>query len=108
MYKLKEGACPKSYGLQVAVLAGVPLTVVRRAEEAANVMQPRLAAAASFEEQRELTEEERFVDAIVSAVDGDNGSDAARENSYSKLLSLWRELRRNKQILGDKSAGVSI
>ncbi|KAJ1343439.1 hypothetical protein BSLG_002028 [Batrachochytrium salamandrivorans] len=35
LYKLTSGSCPKSYGMNVASLANVPLTIVERAEEVA-------------------------------------------------------------------------
>lgn len=33
LYKLGEGACPKSYGFNAARLAGVPLLITNRAHE---------------------------------------------------------------------------
>ena len=33
LYKLTEGACPKSYGPNVARLAGLPASLVKRASE---------------------------------------------------------------------------
>lgn len=33
LYKLTEGACPKSYGTNVARLAGLPDAIVQRAAE---------------------------------------------------------------------------
>ncbi|RKP08628.1 muts domain V-domain-containing protein, partial [Thamnocephalis sphaerospora] len=35
LYKLTDGACPKSYGMHVANMAGVPTEIVLRAEEVA-------------------------------------------------------------------------
>lgn len=35
LYKLGEGACPKSYGFNAARLAGVPATITTRAHEIA-------------------------------------------------------------------------
>ncbi|KAI9142928.1 muts domain V-domain-containing protein [Paraphysoderma sedebokerense] len=35
LYKLTKGACPKSYGMNVANMAGVPRTIIDRAEEVA-------------------------------------------------------------------------
>ncbi|KAL0119437.1 hypothetical protein PUN28_007732 [Cardiocondyla obscurior] len=39
LYKLSEGACPKSYGFNAARLAGVPSTITKRAHEIANRME---------------------------------------------------------------------
>ena len=35
LYKFKKGVCYKSYGLDVAALAGIPIDVVHRATEVA-------------------------------------------------------------------------
>ncbi|KAL7302864.1 hypothetical protein TKK_0004096 [Trichogramma kaykai] len=35
LYKLSEGACPKSYGFNAARLAGVPINITKRAQEIA-------------------------------------------------------------------------
>lgn len=42
LYKLKAGPCPKSYGLQVAGMAGIPQCVVQRASVAASCMEEQL------------------------------------------------------------------
>ncbi|ELP90434.1 DNA mismatch repair protein msH6, putative [Entamoeba invadens IP1] len=36
LYKLLDGSCPKSYGMKVAEMAGIPQDVVKRAESIAN------------------------------------------------------------------------
>ena len=38
LYKLRSGASPKSYGLQVALLAGIPKSIVKAAFDASQVM----------------------------------------------------------------------
>lgn len=45
LYKLKEGICQQSYGLQVATLAGLPSSLVRSAELASNSIKEKLSAA---------------------------------------------------------------
>lgn len=39
LYKLSEGACPKSYGFNAARLAGVPSIITKRAHEIASRME---------------------------------------------------------------------
>ena len=41
LYKLAAGACPKSYGTNVAQLAGIPKSVVGRAAEFAAKLEAR-------------------------------------------------------------------
>ena len=45
LYALRPGACPKSYGTNVAALAGVPESVLDRATQAAAAMERKLAGA---------------------------------------------------------------
>jgi DNA mismatch repair ATPase MutS len=54
LYKLRPGPCPKSYGLQVATLAGIPRTVVRAAASAARVMEGKLEKAFNGASRRVL------------------------------------------------------
>lgn len=39
LYKLSEGACPKSYGFNAARLAGIPSIITKKAHEIANKME---------------------------------------------------------------------
>lgn len=39
LYKLSEGACPKSYGFNAARLAGVPSVITKRAHEISSKME---------------------------------------------------------------------
>jgi DNA mismatch repair protein MSH6 len=51
LYALREGSCPKSYGTNVAALAGVPEKVLVRATQAAAAMERKLAGAFAFGEE---------------------------------------------------------
>ena len=48
LYKLSDGACPKSYGFNAARLAGIPAEVVRRAHQVAREFEQRVAKVARF------------------------------------------------------------
>ena len=48
LYKLTEGACPKSYGFNAARLAGIPVEVVRKAHQVARQFEQRVAKMARF------------------------------------------------------------
>ena len=41
-YKLQPGACPKSYGLHVAALAGIPQSICQVAERVGTALESRL------------------------------------------------------------------
>lgn len=101
LYKLRKGACPKSYGMKVASLAGMPRQIVRHAEEVAAAMETSLASVfgggrrdgdastagekPSTAGERPLTAgERRAVDAIVAAIDAED---------HDALMRLWTGLR---------------
>ena len=98
LYKLRKGACPKSYGMKVASLAGMPRRIVRHAEEVAAAMETSLASVfggggggdATGREAvdgwgRPLTAgERRAVDAIVAAIDAED---------HDALMRLWTGMR---------------
>lgn len=65
LYKLTSGACPKSYGVNVARLAGLPPCVLRAAAATA--------AAAARDAGGELCDEERAVLSELSAAVGGGG-----------------------------------
>lgn len=107
LYKLRPGPCPKSYGLQVATLAGIPRSVVRAAAAAARVMETKLEKAFSGAGRRglelpcrkELASEEggygRASDSCRCRTSGENGStkvDAGRECLTGSELSIVRTL----------------
>lgn len=90
LYKLRKGACPKSYGMKVASLAGMPRTIVRHAEEVAAAMETSLASAFGGGGRRDggdvnLTAgERRALDSIVAAIDAED---------HDALMRLWTGMR---------------
>jgi DNA mismatch repair protein MSH6 len=87
LYKLRRGACPKSYGMRVAALAGVPRTVVEEAEKAAASMEKKLSNAFGDESDAFTVGERSAVDAIVAA------TDAGDVDMLMKLQAAVRERR---------------
>ena len=90
LYKLRKGACPKSYGMKVASLAGMPRTIVRHAEEVAAEMETSLASAFGGGGRRDgddvnLTAGERLaLDSIAAAIDAED---------HDALMRLWTGMR---------------
>lgn len=78
LYKLSRGACPKSYGMNVAQLAGVPSSVIQRAVEVSS----------SFlgEEEQASVQEERCQEQIL-ALD-------PMKISHGELLATWEKVHR--------------
>nr|CAB3471982.1 unnamed protein product [Digitaria exilis] len=52
LYRLTSGACPESYGLQVATMAGIPKVVVERASVAGQAMRAKIAGNFKSSEER--------------------------------------------------------
>ncbi|KAF8707212.1 hypothetical protein HU200_030459 [Digitaria exilis] len=52
LYRLTSGACPESYGLQVATMAGIPKAVVERASVAGQAMRAKIAGNFKSSEER--------------------------------------------------------
>jgi DNA mismatch repair protein MSH6 len=74
LYRLTSGACPESYGLQVATMAGIPKSIVENASVAGQVMRSKIAENFRSSEQRaefSTLHEERLREALaVSVQDG--------------------------------------
>ncbi|XP_076925680.1 DNA mismatch repair protein MSH7-like [Bidens hawaiensis] len=99
LYRLTAGACPKSYGMQVALMAGIPKTVVESAAKAAEVMKTKIGVSFKSSEQRSefSTLHEDWLKTILSVADGDGVSD--EDDVYDTLFCLWHELRCSKEKL---------
>ena len=52
LYRLASGACPESYGLQVATMAGIPRSIVEKASIAGQAMRSKIAGNFKSSEQR--------------------------------------------------------
>ncbi|CAI0628967.1 unnamed protein product [Linum tenue] len=102
LYKLAAGACPESYGMQVALMAGIPESVVQNAARAARRMQKSVGESFKASEQRSefSTLHEEWVRSLMSV-------DTARDRSNrlglengdvdddvrDTLICLWHEVR---------------
>uniref|UniRef100_A0A1D1YCK8 DNA mismatch repair protein Msh6-2 n=1 Tax=Anthurium amnicola TaxID=1678845 RepID=A0A1D1YCK8_9ARAE len=90
LYQLASGACPESYGLQVALMAGIPHPVVEAASKASQRMKVLVRENFMSSEGRSefSTLHEEWLKALVvvsSACDSD-------EDATDTLLCLWHEL----------------
>jgi hypothetical protein len=102
LYKLRPGACPKSYGMQVAELAGVPLIVIAGARRAAAAMEAKLAGVFGAALTAELTVGERSALASVLAAAGDGaGGVVDGEGSMRAIEPLWRDLQQQRSAAGE-------
>ncbi|TPX69650.1 hypothetical protein SpCBS45565_g02308 [Spizellomyces sp. 'palustris'] len=88
LYKLTDGSCPKSYGMNVASMAGVPIEIVEKADK----------IAASFQDSKEALGEnamERPEYRLTRLADFAELMAAMKESksSFELVKTIWRGLR---------------
>ncbi|KAK4479162.1 hypothetical protein RD792_014673 [Penstemon davidsonii] len=93
LYRLASGACPESYGMQVAHMAGIPVPVIQAASKAGQVMKKKVGQNFKSCEQREnfSTLHEDWLKALVSVsktaeVDFD-------DDAFDSLFCMWHEVK---------------
>lgn len=93
LYRLASGACPSSYGLQVALMAGIPKQVVDAASTAGEVMKDMIGKSFKSSEQRSefSTIHEQWLKTILSLSHCEESS--CDEDTYDTLFCLWYELK---------------
>lgn len=90
LYKLTDGSCPKSYGTNVARLAGLPKALVHRASLMAATLEKRAGEAAATEGN--ATSLMPLVKEIKGALTETNGT--ARDAAINKLRAAVEQLLR--------------
>ncbi|ESQ37177.1 hypothetical protein EUTSA_v10002887mg, partial [Eutrema salsugineum] len=97
LYRLADGACPESYGLQVALMAGIPNQVVETASVAAQAMKRSIGENFKSSELRSefssLHEEWLKTLVGISQVIHSDKAVFEEEDVYDTLFCLWHELR---------------
>ncbi|CAO2822828.1 unnamed protein product [Amaranthus hypochondriacus] len=93
LYRLASGACPASYGLQVALMAGIPKQVVEAASTASEAMKEMIGASFKSSEQRSefSTLHEQWFQTILSLACCEQGN--FDDDTYDSLFCLWHELK---------------
>ncbi|KAK8695156.1 hypothetical protein V6N13_000329 [Hibiscus sabdariffa] len=94
LYRLTNGACPESYGMQVAIMAGIPENVVEDASKAAQVMKRIVGESFRSSEQRSefSTLHEEWLRTLVNLSQVGNCSYDDCD-TYDTLFCLWHELK---------------
>ncbi|CAA7397194.1 unnamed protein product [Spirodela intermedia] len=96
LYKLAAGPCPESYGMQVALTAGIPPEVVNSAAAAAARMKASTTESFRSSEARSTfsTLHEVWLRTLLAvSYGGSGGGDPPDEDASDTLLCLWHELR---------------
>lgn len=92
LYKLASGACPESYGMEVALMAGIPIPVVEAARGASQVMKSWVSKSFESSEGRSKfsTLHEDWLKSLLEISKIKNISD---DDMLDTLLCLWHETR---------------
>ncbi|KAG6424168.1 hypothetical protein SASPL_114581 [Salvia splendens] len=95
LYRLASGACPQSYGMQIAAMAGIPNTVILAASKARQVMKEIVGESFKSSEQREnfSTLHEEWLKSILS-ISKTKETDFD-DDAFDFLFCLWHELKRS-------------
>ncbi|KAG6599446.1 DNA mismatch repair protein MSH7, partial [Cucurbita argyrosperma subsp. sororia] len=96
LYRLRSGACPESYGLQVATMAGIPGRVVEAASKASQMLKKTIKESFKSSEQRSQfsTLHEEWLKTLI-AVSEFRGNDLDESDAFDTLFCLWYELKRS-------------
>lgn len=97
LYRLTSGACPESYGLQVAMMAGIPEKVVEAASKAGQVMKKSVGESFRSSEQRSefSTLHEEWLKTLLNVSQTGHYND---EDSFDVLFCLHQELKSSYRI----------
>lgn len=93
LYKLASGACPESYGMQVATMAGIPKLVVESASKAGLFMKKLIGESFNSSEQRanfSSMHEEWFKTLVAISKIKESEFD---NDTFDTLVCLWHELK---------------
>lgn len=93
LYKLASGACPESYGMQVATMAGIPKLVVESASKAGLFMKKLIGQSFNSSEQRanfSSMHEEWFKTLLAISKIKESEFD---DDTFDTLVCLWHELK---------------
>ncbi|XP_059286680.1 DNA mismatch repair protein MSH7 isoform X1 [Lycium ferocissimum] len=99
LYCLASGACPESYGMQVALMAGIPKIVVESASSAGQVMRKMNGESFRSCEQRAnfSTLHEEWFKTLLEFSKTDDGFNNDNDNDlFDTLFCLWHELNADR------------
>jgi DNA mismatch repair protein MutS len=100
--KIEEGPADKSYGIQVARLAGIPDSIINRAKEVLNNLEteelnesgkPKFASKKTKKHQEQLDMFSSINDSVMSEIINLDTDNLTPEEALLKIISLKQRLR---------------
>ncbi|XP_058206767.1 DNA mismatch repair protein MSH7 [Rhododendron vialii] len=100
LYRLASGACPESYGMQVALMAGIPKRVVETAARAGEVMKQSIGESFKSSERRSefSSLHEEWLKTLLSVSTTGEGNVDDDNDAFDSLFCLWHELRNSYKV----------
>ncbi|XP_075514538.1 LOW QUALITY PROTEIN: DNA mismatch repair protein MSH7 [Primulina tabacum] len=99
LYRLTSGACPESYGMQVALMAGISEQVVESATKAAQIMKKKIGKSFELCEKRgnfSTLHEEWVKSLLCMSNTKEINSD---DDTFDALICLWHEVKSSYKVL---------
>ncbi|KAF5748604.1 putative DNA mismatch repair protein MSH6-2 [Tripterygium wilfordii] len=95
LYRLTNGACPESYGLQVALMAGIPKPVVEAALQGGQLMKKSIGESFRSSEHRSefSTLHEGWLKTLLNVSLGGDCNFDGDDDAYDTLFCLWHEVK---------------
>lgn len=95
LYRLSSGACPESYGLKVALMAGIPIGVVEAASKAGWKIKESMGESFKSSEKRSefSTLHEEWLKALLSISRIGESNFSEDDDAFDTLFCLWHELK---------------
>lgn len=100
LYRLASGACPESYGMQVALMAGIPKQVVETAVSAGEVMKELIGESFKSSERRSefSSLHEQWLKTMLTLSTNEEGNVDDDNDAFDTLFCLWHELRNSYKV----------
>ncbi|KAK7291456.1 hypothetical protein RIF29_06617 [Crotalaria pallida] len=94
LYRLAAGPCPESYGLQVALMAGIPVETVKVASKASQQMKESIGKSFRSSEQRSefSTLHEEWLKTLVS-ISRIKDHESMDDDTYDTFVCMWYEIK---------------
>ncbi|GLJ19028.1 hypothetical protein SUGI_0341380 [Cryptomeria japonica] len=96
LYKITPGACPKSYGVNVARLAGMPDTILERAVKQSADFERQYGQRTIGRDARPLTsiicKEGMLLEEVINVINNIHSSQIATATKMNNLVGVWQKL----------------
>jgi DNA mismatch repair protein MutS len=94
LYKIKDGKADRSYGVNVARLAGLPDTVIERAKGLQKELESKKRVVQQSYQLIEMKKEDPLADSVLGKLKSVNADDLSPREAWTLLADLCDEVRK--------------